>query len=34
MKEKVYEFLKTIPKGKVVTYGQIAGYLGKYKMNS
>ena len=28
MKQKVYEFLKTIPKGKVVTYGQIATYLG------
>ena len=28
MKEKVYEFLKTIPKGKVVTYGDIAAYLG------
>lgn len=28
MKEKVYEFLRTIPKGKVVTYGQIAEYLG------
>lgn len=28
MKEKVYEFLTTIPKGKVVTYGQIAQYLG------
>lgn len=28
MKEKVYEFLKTIPKGKVVTYGQIARHLG------
>ena len=28
MKEKVYEFLKMIPKGKVVTYGQIADYLG------
>ena len=28
MKEKVYEFLKTIPKGKVVTYGDIAKYLG------
>lgn len=28
MKEKVYEFLKTIPYGKVVTYGQIAQYLG------
>jgi len=28
MKEKVYEFLKTVPKGKVVTYGQIASQLG------
>ena len=28
MKEKVYEFLKTIPKGKVVTYGDIANFLG------
>ena len=28
MKEKVYEFVKTIPKGKVVTYGQIAMHLG------
>ena len=28
MKESVYEFVKTIPKGKVVTYGQIAEYLG------
>ncbi|MGN0375300.1 MAG: MGMT family protein [Butyrivibrio sp.] len=32
MKEKVYEFLKTIPKGKVVTYGQIADYLGNKKL--
>ncbi len=32
MKEKVYEFLKTIPKGKVVTYGQIAEYLGNKKL--
>lgn len=31
MKEKVYEFLRTIPKGKVVTYGQIANYLGNKK---
>lgn len=31
MKERVYEFLKTIPKGKVVTYGQIAEYLGNKK---
>ena len=28
MKEKVYAFLKTVPKGKVVTYGQIAAHLG------
>ena len=33
MKEKVYEFLKTIPKGKVVTYGQIAEYLGNKKLS-
>lgn len=32
MKEKVYEFLRTIPKGKVVTYGQIAEYLGNRKL--
>lgn len=28
MKQKVYDFLLTIPKGKVVTYGQIAEALG------
>lgn len=28
MKEKVFLFLLTIPKGNVVTYGQIAEYLG------
>ena len=28
MRDKVYEFLKIIPQGKVVTYGQIAEYLG------
>ena len=28
MKEKVYEFVKSIPEGKVATYGQIALYLG------
>lgn len=28
MKEKVYTYLKTIPKGKVTTYGRIAAYLG------
>ena len=31
MKEKVYDFLKTVPKGKVVTYGQIAEHLGNRK---
>lgn len=33
MKEKVYEFLKTIPKGKVTTYGQIALYLGNRNLS-
>ena len=28
MKEQVYEYLRIIPQGKVVTYGQIAEYLG------
>ena len=28
MKEKVYAYVKTIPKGKVTTYGQIARFLG------
>ena len=28
MKEKVYNYLKSIPKGKVVTYGQIAESIG------
>ena len=32
MKEKVYNFLRLIPKGKVVTYGQIAEYLGNKKL--
>lgn len=27
-KQSVYDFLATIPKGKVVTYGQIAMFLG------
>ena len=27
LKLKVYEYLRTIPKGKVVTYGQIAEHL-------
>lgn len=32
MKQKVYDYLKTIPKGKVVTYGQIAEFLGNKKL--
>ena len=32
MKKKVYKFLLTIPKGKVVTYAQIAEYLGNKKL--
>ncbi len=28
MKDRVYAYLKTIPKGKVTTYGRIADYLG------
>ena len=28
MKEQVYEFVKTIPRGKVATYGQIALHWG------
>ncbi len=32
LQEKVYAFLKTIPEGKVVTYGQIAEYLGNKKL--
>lgn len=33
MKEAVYEFLKQIPKGKVVTYGQIAEHLGNRNLS-
>lgn len=33
MKEKVYNYLKTIPKGKVVTYGQIAEHLGNKNLS-
>lgn len=31
MKERVYALVKTIPKGKVATYGQIAACLGNKK---
>lgn len=32
LKEKVYHFLTTIPKGKVVTYSQIAEHLGNKRL--
>ena len=32
-KQKVYHFLTTIPKGKVVTYGQIALFLGNKNLS-
>ena len=32
MKDKVYAFLKTVPPGKVTTYGQIASLLGNRKL--
>ena len=32
MKNSVYEFLLTIPSGKVVTYGYIAEHLGNKKL--
>lgn len=32
IKDKVYEYLKTIPKGKVVTYSQIGEFLGNKKL--
>lgn len=28
MKERVYAYLKTVPRGKVTTYGRIAAHLG------
>ncbi len=33
LKQKVYNYLLTIPKGKVVTYKQIAEYLGNPKLS-
>ncbi|MBQ2764159.1 MAG: MGMT family protein [Firmicutes bacterium] len=33
MKDQVYEILKTVPKGKVVTYGQIAEHLGNKNLS-
>lgn len=31
IKEKVFEYLRTVPKGRVVTYGQIAEHFGNKK---
>ena len=33
LKEKVYNYLLTIPKGKVVTYKQIAKHLGNINLS-
>ena len=33
MKQRVYAFLRQIPPGKVVTYGQIARYLGNRNLS-
>ena len=33
LSQKVYEYLLTIPKGKVVTYGQIALHLGNIRLS-
>lgn len=33
MKDKVYEFVKNIPEGRVATYGQIAAYLGNMNLS-
>ncbi len=32
MKDKILNYLRTIPKGKVTTYGSIAEYLGNKKL--
>ena len=32
IKEKIFNYLTTVAKGKVVTYGQIASYLGNRKL--
>ena len=33
LNDKTYNYLRTIPKGKVVTYKQIAEYLGNSKLS-
>ena len=32
MKDKIFAYLQSIPDGKVVTYGQIASYLGDKRL--
>jgi O-6-methylguanine DNA methyltransferase len=32
MEEQIWRYLRSIPKGRVVTYGQIAAYLGNPKL--
>lgn len=32
MKDKIFAYLQSIPDGKVVTYGQIAAYLGDKRL--
>lgn len=32
MKQRIFDYLATIPAGKVVTYGQIADFLGNRKL--
>lgn len=33
MKDRVYDYLKSVPPGKVVTYGQIGDYLGNRRLS-
>ncbi|MDE5630178.1 MAG: MGMT family protein [Bacilli bacterium] len=33
MKDKVFEYIRGIPRGKVVTYGMIAEYLGNKRLS-
>ena len=33
MKQRVYDLLRQIPQGKVITYGQIAEYLGNKSLS-
>lgn len=33
MKDRVYDYLKSVPPGKVVTYGQIGAHLGNRRLS-